>query len=432
MMDRAICSVGKGATAPGTMLLLLVQKSASFSSSPCRNGIALLNRRTQLRFKHTDSDTTKAVGGISSIFKGTRPPAPVDPRFEVIGTSTSGGSGGGGSSLVRVKMPPYSVFYTQVGQTLGQSRSARTRATSRGTLAVAALRPLLGRSAFVQEITTEAAAADVLVAPTNPGDVVVVATDGGTDYYVRRRCILAQTKFLSVSTWNGLGAGFSPLAFDRVGGRGTFVLNSVGGGIHRLVLDEGEDYYVDPRFVVAWSSTLSVAPQSGRPKPLAPRADDAVSADAGGVQNPAADRPADAYVPSSSLVSNNPAVRNNVVSPARSPAEPLQTMRYLTQSDKSDAKDQRSAAAKIASRVLQTTVWPLWRITKNAARGAAYASVNAVRVGGWAAAKTTKTLAGVPDLYRVTGPGDIYVATRISPRPWRRATHAVAAKSQAE
>ncbi|KAJ2494995.1 hypothetical protein GGI11_008602, partial [Coemansia sp. RSA 2049] len=313
-MDRAICSAGKGAAAPGTMLLQLVQTSASFSSPPCRAGTALANRRTQLRFKHTDGDATRAVGGLSGIFKGARAPAPVDPRFEVIGTSTSGA--GEGASLVRVKMPPYSVFYTQVGQTLGQSRGARTRATTRGPAAVAALRPLLGRSAFVQEITTDAAAADVLVAPANPGAVAVVASDGGSDYYVRRRCVLAQTKFLSLSTWSGLGAGFSPLAFDRLGGRGTFVLNSVGGGIHRLVLDEGEDYYVDPRFVVAWSSTLSVAPQSGRPKPLAPRADDAVSADAGGGQIPAADRPADTYAPSSSLVSNNPAVRNSVVSPA--------------------------------------------------------------------------------------------------------------------
>ncbi|KAJ1728461.1 hypothetical protein LPJ72_005459, partial [Coemansia sp. Benny D160-2] len=158
MMDRAICLAGKGAAAPGTVLLRLVQTSASFSSPPCRAGTALANRRTQLRFKHTDGDATRAVGGLSGILKSARAPAPVDPRFEVVGTSTSGA--GEGASLVRVKMPPYSVFYTQVGQTLGQSRGARTRATTRGSAAVAALRPLLGRSAFVQEITTDAAAAD--------------------------------------------------------------------------------------------------------------------------------------------------------------------------------------------------------------------------------------------------------------------------------
>ncbi|KAJ1665506.1 hypothetical protein IW140_003170 [Coemansia sp. RSA 1813] len=403
-MEKVLCSVNKraAASAAAPSRLLVAQISA-------RHNSVLLNRGSE------GPEHTKSRRGTASIFQSAKPPAPVDPRFEVINSACG--------SLVRAKMPPYSVFYTQVGQTLGQSPKAQTRATTRGTFAIAALKPFLGRSAFVQEITTDESAADVLVAPRSPGDVVIVGTDGGADYFVRRNCLLAQTKFLSISTWNGLGAGFSPLAFDRVGGRGTFVLNAVG-GLHRLVLQEGEDYYVDPRYVVAWSSTLSVAPQSGRPQALHPRVDktDADLKPTGGITA------ADTYSAASQLVSNNPAVQNSVASPARSPAEPLQTAHISTEPSN---KGSSSKAAKVASRILDSTVWPLWRVVKNGARGAVYASVNAIRVSGWAAAKTTKTLAGVPDLYRVTGPGDIYVATRLSPKPWTRISHSIAAKSQA-
>ncbi|KAJ1906929.1 hypothetical protein LPJ81_001066 [Coemansia sp. IMI 209127] len=419
-MNNILCSVNKRAAAAAGRFRV--------SQINGRQSSALLNRSSQdpkqQHHRHTATSRIEAPNhrGLRSIFQSTRPPAPVDPRFDVINS--------GNGSLVRAKMPPYSVFYTQVGQTLGQSPKAQTRATMRGTLAVAALKPFLGRSAFVQEITTEESAADVLVAPRNPGDVVVVGTDGGADYFVRRMCLLAQTKFLSVSTWNGLSAGFSPLAFDRVGGRGTFVLNSVG-GLHRLVLQEGEDYYVDPRYVVAWSSTLSVAPQSGRPQPLHPRVD-AIDADPkSAVANPASGvPPADTYSAVSPLVSNNPTMQNNVASPARSPAEPLQTARHST--DTSSKGGRPSKAADVASRILDSTIWPLWRIVKHGVRGAAYTSVNAIRVSGWAVAKTTKTLAGVPDLYRITGPGDIYVATRLSPKPWTRITNTIAAKSQAK
>ncbi|KAJ2548605.1 hypothetical protein EV175_004763, partial [Coemansia sp. RSA 1933] len=364
---------------------------ASWISYRQSSSSILLNRSAHGHkyHKHTEGRSKEPNHNqLRGILQNAKPPAPVDPRFEVIDS--------GYGSLVRAKMPPYSVFYTQVGQTLGQSPKAQTRATTRGALAVAALKPFLGRSAFVQEITTSESPADVLVAPRSPGDVVVIGSDGSADYFVRRKCLLAQTKFLSVSTWSGLGAGLGPLAFDRVGGRGTFVLNSVG-GLHRLVLQEGEDYYVDPRYVVAWSSTLSVAPQSGRPLPLHPRTDRPLKPTAA----------ADTYTPASQLLSNNPAMQNSVASPARSPTQPLQTAHHSTDAG-SKGPSSSSKATRVASRILDSTVWPLWRIVKNGTRGAVYASINAVRVGGWAAAKTTKTLAGVPDLYRISGPGDVY------------------------
>ncbi|KAJ2900380.1 hypothetical protein IWW38_000547 [Coemansia aciculifera] len=378
---------------------------------------------------HTDEGSSNATDSstvsrnLSKLFQGT--PAPADARFEVIDSSHG--------SLVRARLPPYSQLYAQVGQTLGQSPHARTRTTTKGAAAVAALRPLLGRHAFIQEISTPAATgAEILLAPRHAGDVVVLGMDGSRDYFVRRGCLLAQTKFLTVSTWNGIGAAFNALAFDKVSGRGSAVINTFG-GLHRLVLGEGEEYLVDPRYVVAWSSTLDVAPQSGRPKPLQPHA--AVNPSAPTEQQPSATphhpstashQHAATAAPTPFIASSSPALANRVSQPAKSPAESTQKATAATSGGRPEKQ-----STSVASKLYALAIVPVWRVLKNSARAVAYGSANAVRVGGWAAAKTTRTLAGVPDLYRVTGPGDIYVSTRLAPKPWTRLTNTIAAKSSA-
>ncbi|KAJ2160985.1 hypothetical protein GGF46_001844 [Coemansia sp. RSA 552] len=346
-----------------------------------------------------DARIAKVSRGLSGVFQGSSgQPEPVDPYLEVVDS--------GHGSLLRAKLPPFSSLITQVGQTVGQSPSARSRATPRGTFLVAALRPLLGRSMYVQEITTEDWAADVLISPKRSGDVVVLGLNGMVDYFVRRNCLLAQSRFIDVKTWSGIGATFNALAFDRAGGRGSIAVSAFG-GLHRLVLAENEQYLVDPRYVVAWSATLDVAPQSGRPQPLEPKPQ----------QLPASSAPhVSASTRTAPLVSNNPAVDNTMAAPRRSPAEPIQTA-------------SASTLRKASDMVLEKGLYPVWRVVRSAMRSTAYASVNAVRVSGWAAAKTTRTLAGVPDLYRVSGPGEIYISTRLSPRPWTRITETIAAKS---
>ncbi|KAJ1966441.1 hypothetical protein GGI12_000085 [Dipsacomyces acuminosporus] len=410
--------------------------AAALRLASARNVSILLNKRSKSQTSESSANESKGVEGnsridvvsrgLTNIFQGKTAPAPVDPRFEVIDS--------GYGSLVLAKMPPYSQFYTQVGQTLGQSPHAKSRATTNGALAVAALRPLLGRKAFVQEISTDDLAAEILISPKKPGDVSVVAMDGSADYYVRRSSLLALTRFLKVSTWSGLGAGFNALAFDKVSGQGTAVINTFG-GLHRLVLSEGEEYLVDPRYVVAWTSTLDIAPQSGKPRPLAAtssaQAPDS-SADTS-AKHPQTDTSATetrtTETRTTPLVSSSPAVDNKVSAPSRSPAAPIQAASVTTEKGSQDKKT--SALSSLATKIARVGFLPAWRAIKSGVRGAAYASANAIRVSGWAAAKTTRTLAGVPDLYRVTGPGYIYVSTRLTPKPWTRITNAIAAKSSA-
>ncbi|KAJ1819867.1 hypothetical protein LPJ56_001477 [Coemansia sp. RSA 2599] len=395
-----------------------------------RNVSVFLNNQDQQQQQTASAEKnpgTKVGRGLSSIFQSTQPPAPADPHFAVIDS--------GYGSLVMAKMPPYSLFYTRVGQTLGQSPRARSKAIARGPTSV--LRPLLGRQAFLQEISTDSASADVLLAPRQPGDVAVVGLSGAVEYYVRKSCLLARTKFLQVSTWNAIGAAFNALAFDRVAGKGTMVLNTHG-GLHRLVLQEGEEYLVDPRYVVAWSANLDVGPQSGRPKPLVPgqsaetqvpsaKQQTASSSYSSNVNPSAAAATGPQVAP---LMSNGPSVENKLSWPAPSPTKPAQTVNKTTAAldaksklvdDKKPAKP--NAVSAFAARLLDTV--------KSSTRSVLYASANAIRTGGWAAAKTTRTLAGVPDLYRVTGPGEIFVSTRLTPKPWTRITNAISAKSSA-
>ncbi|KAJ2368797.1 hypothetical protein H4S02_004871 [Coemansia sp. RSA 2611] len=348
---------------------------------------------------HSDS-RLDTLSRVASALQPAAAPAPVDAQLSIVESKHG--------SLLQARLPPYSQVVARVGQIVGQSAAARTRATTRGAFAVAALRPLLGRAMFVQEVSTEARAGDVLIAPRAAGDLAVVGLTGRADYFVRRGSVLAQTRFVQASTWAGLGAAFNALAFDRVSGRGALALNAAG-GLHRLVLAAGETYLVDPRFAVAWSASLDVRPQSGRPT-------DAAAAEPAPHTAAAPHKPAASPAP---FVASSPAVSRTVAAPPRSPAAPVQTARKSTLRD----------LPRLGSRLLDYTALPAGRLVARGVRAAAHAVANAARTGAWAAAKTLRTLAGVPDLYLVTGPGEIYVSSRVQPKPWTRVAESVAAKS---
>ncbi|KAJ2239479.1 hypothetical protein GGH97_005010 [Coemansia sp. RSA 475] len=350
------------------------------------------------RALHTQDNTRldKLSRTLTSVFQPTQPqPTTIDAQFTIVDSKHG--------SVVHAKLPPYSCVVTRVGQIVGHARGAHVRATTNGSFAVAAFRPLLGRSAFVQQVTTQDQGADVLVAPRRAGDSTVVGLTGTVDYFVRRGCVLAQTKFLNVSTWAGIGNAFHLLAFDKVSGRGSMVINAAG-GLHRLVLNKDEEYFVDPRFVVAWSATLDVQPQLP-----------AKSGQSNGVN----DMKNDKGVQPVPFVASSPAVSNTVSAPLKSPAEPIQVAHKSTLRD----------VSKLGSRLLDYTVFPAGRIIANMLRAAAHASTSIVRSTAWATSKSMRTMAGVPDLYRVTGPGEIYVSSRLQPKPWTRITESIAAKS---
>ncbi|KAJ1917439.1 hypothetical protein H4219_003182 [Mycoemilia scoparia] len=168
-------------------------------------------------------------------------PNPSDPLFEVKGT------------LVVAKMPAYSQMSVTPGSIIGQSNRIRQKTTTRGFGPIAFAKKLvLGRSALVQQVWTNDHSGEVVLAGgAEKGAISVIEMSGSGEYYVRPSSILAFTKFLSTSTWYGKG-----IRFDRLSGKGSFVIR----GSHRLVLEKGQEFLVDPRYINAFETTMLLEP----------------------------------------------------------------------------------------------------------------------------------------------------------------------------
>lgn len=119
---------------------------------------------------------------------------------------------------------------------------------------------LTGEHFFFQTLRASRGAGEVLLAPTVPGEIVVLELDGVSEYLVQKDGFLAGAETVAIeskmqSLSRGLlgGEGFFIL---KIGGAGTLVLNSFG-AIHRVELQPDEEYVVDNAHLVAWSATTS-------------------------------------------------------------------------------------------------------------------------------------------------------------------------------
>jgi uncharacterized protein (TIGR00266 family) len=99
-----------------------------------------------------------------------------------------------------------------------------------------------------------------LLAPTVPGEIVILELDGVNEYMVQKDGFLAGADTIVIeSKMQGLsrgllgGEGFFIL---KISGKGTLVLNSFG-AIHKIELKPDQEYIVDNSHLVAWSSTTS-------------------------------------------------------------------------------------------------------------------------------------------------------------------------------
>ncbi|TAJ29904.1 MAG: TIGR00266 family protein, partial [Nitrospirae bacterium] len=101
---------------------------------------------------------------------------------------------------------------------------------------------------------------EVLLAPTVPGDIVVLELDGVSEYMVQKDGFLAgaegvkiESKMQSLSRGLLGGEGFFIL---RISGTGSLILNSFG-AVHKIALKPDEEYIVDNSHLVAWTATTS-------------------------------------------------------------------------------------------------------------------------------------------------------------------------------
>lgn len=129
-----------------------------------------------------------------------------------------------------------------------------------GLLKALSRKVLTGEHFFFQTLRATRGAGEVLLAPTVPGEIVILELDGVNEYLVQKDGFLAGAESIAIeskmqSLSRGLlgGEGFFIL---KVGGTGTLVLNSFG-AIHRVELKPDEEYVVDNAHLVAWTATTS-------------------------------------------------------------------------------------------------------------------------------------------------------------------------------
>ena len=121
-------------------------------------------------------------------------------------------------------------------------------------------RVLTGEHFFFQTLRASRGAGEALLAPTVPGDIVLIELDGVHEYLVQKDGFLAGSEHITIeskmqSFTRGLlgGEGFFIL---KIGGAGQLILNSFG-AIHKVELKPDEDYIVDNSHLVAWTATTS-------------------------------------------------------------------------------------------------------------------------------------------------------------------------------
>jgi uncharacterized protein (TIGR00266 family) len=129
-----------------------------------------------------------------------------------------------------------------------------------GFLGALSRKVLTGEKFFFQTLRASRGAGEVLLAPTVPGDIIIMDLDGINEYLVQKDGFLAGAEEVAIesrmqSLARGLlgGEGFFIL---KISGTGQLILNSFG-AIHRIDLKPNEEYIVDNSHLVAWSATTS-------------------------------------------------------------------------------------------------------------------------------------------------------------------------------
>ena len=164
---------------------------------------------------------------------------------------------------------PMARVYLDSGETLKAESGAMVAASPTidveskmegGLLKALSRKVLTGEHFFFQTLRAVRGAGEVLLAPTVPGEIVILELDGVNEYLVQKDGFLAGAETIGIeskmqSLSRGLlgGEGFFIL---KIGGTGPLILNSFG-AIHRVDLKPEEEYVVDNAHLVAWSATTS-------------------------------------------------------------------------------------------------------------------------------------------------------------------------------
>ena len=167
----------------------------------------------------------------------------------------------GAFPMVRVELSAGETIKAESGAMVASSPTIDVESKMEGGFLGALSRKFLtGEKFFFQTLRASRGPGEVLLAPTVPGEIVVMELDGVNEYLVQKDGFLAGTETVKIdsqmqSLSRGLlgGEGFFIL---KLSGKGTLILNSFG-AIHRIDLKPGQEYIADNSHLVAWSATTS-------------------------------------------------------------------------------------------------------------------------------------------------------------------------------
>ena len=167
----------------------------------------------------------------------------------------------GAFPMVRVELAAGETIKAESGAMVASSATIDVESKMEGGFLGALSRKFLtGEKFFFQTLRASRGAGEVLLAPTVPGEIVMLELDGVNEYMVQKDGFLAGAETIKLdsqmqSLSRGLlgGEGFFIL---KVSGKGMLLLNSFG-AIHKIDLKPDQEYIVDNSHLVAWSGTTS-------------------------------------------------------------------------------------------------------------------------------------------------------------------------------
>jgi uncharacterized protein (TIGR00266 family) len=167
----------------------------------------------------------------------------------------------GAFPMARVELTAGEAIKAESGAMVASSPTIDVESKMEGGFLGALSRKFLtGEKFFFQTLRATRGPGEVLLAPTVPGEIVMMELDGVNEYMVQKDGFLAGDEMIKLdsqmqSLSRGLlgGEGFFIL---KVSGKGTLLLNSFG-AIHKIELKPDQEYIVDNSHLVAWSGTTS-------------------------------------------------------------------------------------------------------------------------------------------------------------------------------
>jgi len=167
----------------------------------------------------------------------------------------------GAFPMARVELTAGEAIKAESGAMVASSPTIDVESKMEGGFLGALSRKFLtGEKFFFQTLRASRGPGEVLLAPTVPGEIIMMELDGVNEYMVQKDGFLAGDEMIKLdsqmqSLSRGLlgGEGFFIL---KVSGKGTLLLNSFG-AIHKIELKPDQEYIVDNSHLVAWSGTTS-------------------------------------------------------------------------------------------------------------------------------------------------------------------------------